>query len=99
MGSDQAAAWFCDLIALYTSAVAVEETIWVARAERAAAGAGAEPDRDAVEDRLSSYLESLPVDQFPLLTSLARALTAGGSDERFEFGLTVLVAGLKSLSR
>ena len=43
-------------------------------------------------------LASLPVDRFPNVISLAGPLTAGsGGDERFEFGLDVLVRGLAAL--
>jgi AcrR family transcriptional regulator len=94
---DQVAAWFCDLISLYTGAVAVEETIWVQRAQ-AAGLKGEQADFEAMDEQIASYMESLPVDQFPLMSSLARVMTNGDGEQRFEFGLSVLVAGLKAVS-
>jgi hypothetical protein len=44
---------------------------------------------------LRAYFSSLPADRFPNFVALAGPLTAGGiGDERFEFGLDVIVAGL-----
>jgi AcrR family transcriptional regulator len=94
---DQVAAWFCDLISLYTVAVAVEETIWVQRA-RAAGGAGAPAEFEQMNNRFSAHLESLPASEFPLLTSMARVMTNGDGRRRFEFGLSLLVAGLKAVA-
>jgi len=90
---DQAAAWFGDLISLYIGAVAVEEAIW---SERAKVHADADPER--VVAAVTSYFAELPADEFPMLSSLASVMTAGVGDDRFEFGLAVLVAGLKSYS-
>ncbi len=94
---DQVAAWFCDLISLYTVAVAVEETIWVERA-RAAGGAGEPAEFEEMDVHFASHLESLPASEFPLLTSMARVMTNGDGRRRFEFGLSVLVAGLKAVA-
>lgn len=82
-----------DLLSLYPTAVAFERSIWNQRPELA--------DRsvDWVETaaQLRSYFASLPTDRFPLLASMAAAVTGGGGDTRFEFGLDVLVAGLEAL--
>ena len=37
-------------------------------------------------------------DRFPLIHQYAREMTAGDGDERFEFGLDVLVNGLAAVS-
>lgn len=95
--SEQAAAWFCDLGALYVGAVAYEESIWTMRAQ-AAEAEGGEFDHEAMDAELRGFFESLPADRYPLLTSLAGVLTTGGGDERFEFGLDVLVSGLAAVS-
>ena len=44
---------------------------------------------------LRSYFESLRADRFPLTLALSGPLTSGATgDERFEFGIAVIVAGL-----
>jgi len=82
-----------DLLSLYPTAVAFERSIWERRPELA--------DRsvDWVEaaSQLRQYFSSLPTDRFPLLASMAMAVTGGGGETRFEFGLEVLVAGLDAL--
>ena len=39
-------------------------------------------------------MRSLPADRFPNTVALAGTLTAGTADERFEWGLDVIVRGL-----
>ncbi|MEZ0578827.1 TetR/AcrR family transcriptional regulator [Nocardioides sp. MH1] len=92
--SEQAAAWFCDLSALYVGAVAYEESIWALRA----GDATEEFDHAAMDAELRGFFASLPPDRYPLLTSLAGVMTQGDGDERFEFGLDVLVGGLAAVS-
>jgi AcrR family transcriptional regulator len=89
---DQAAAWAVDLIPLYVTAVAFEEDV-----QRVADWTPEDVERFI--DGLRSYFASLPADRFPLTVALAGALTAGSSgDERFEFGIAVITAGLASLA-
>jgi AcrR family transcriptional regulator len=88
---DQAAAWAVDLIPLYVTAVAFEETV------QGASGWTAE-DIERFVTELRGFFQSLPADRFPITIALAGALTAGGGgDERFEFGIQVIVAGLASM--
>jgi hypothetical protein len=42
------------------------------------------------------YLQSLPVNQFPRVHRVAGLLFGGDADERFEFGLDVLIRGIES---
>ena len=51
-------------------------------------------------DGMRHYFASLPPDRFPNVVSLAGPLTAGDPEgnERFEFGLDVLVRGLAAMS-
>ncbi|GAA0606486.1 TetR/AcrR family transcriptional regulator [Kribbella sandramycini] len=89
---DQAAAWAVDLIPLYVTAVSFEETVQSASAWTPA-------DLEGYVGRMRSYFEGLPADRFPLTLALAGALTSGsGGDERFEFGISVITAGLASLA-
>jgi hypothetical protein len=88
---DQVVAFGADLLPLYVTAVAYEESLWAARGD-------SEAEIVAFVLELRQYFESLPPDRFPTIVSLAAALTAGGEgDERFEFGLEVLVRGLEAM--
>jgi hypothetical protein len=46
---------------------------------------------------LRGYWETLPRAQFPHTLALIDVLFEGSPDERFEFGLDVIVRGLESL--
>lgn len=50
-------------------------------------------------EMLEQYLRSLPADRFPNFAALATDLTTGDMDERFEFGLDLLVRGFESFVR
>jgi hypothetical protein len=93
----QAASWFCDLSALYVSAIAAEESIWAQRA-KAAAAAGVVIDEEAIVAEVHRVFASLPPAAYPALSAHADAMTAGDGEQRFEFGLDVLVAGLVAVS-
>lgn len=85
---DQVVAYAADLLPLYATATAFEESIYAGQ------GLG-EEDMVRYVEELRSYFASLPPDRFPNLVALAGPLTAGGTgDERFEFGLDVIVRGL-----
>jgi AcrR family transcriptional regulator len=81
-----------DLLYLYIGAFSYEECIGIAV-----------PGDDAtVHDfiaELRMYFASLPAERFPNLSALAGELTTGGPDERFDFGLDVLLDGLVSQSQ
>jgi TetR/AcrR family tetracycline transcriptional repressor len=51
-----------------------------------------------VPEELGAYFASLPPEQFPTLARLADDLTAGSTDERFEFAIELLVRGLEAMS-
>lgn len=91
----QAAAWFCDLAAAYVGAAAYEETIWIARENSTAAGE--QPDPEAIDAELRAVMESM-ADRFPLMARHASEMTAGDGDDRFGFGVDVLVSGLAAVS-
>jgi AcrR family transcriptional regulator len=89
--SDRAVALGADLLALYIGAVAYEESL--------------QPSEEWTPDRmgefvteLRGYFASLPSDRFPNLVALATALTEGDGEERFEFGLEVLIRGMVAIS-
>jgi AcrR family transcriptional regulator len=90
---DQHAAWFIDVSSLYVASVAVEEDIWRMRA----GGHDPRTSGDDVIGNVRRVLERLPAEHFPLLSSLATTMTAGSGDERFRFGVDLLVGGLEAL--
>jgi AcrR family transcriptional regulator len=89
---DQLAAWFLDLMALYISSVAVERDVWRTRGSFASG-------HDDHQEVVQQFFHDLPDDEFPMLASMATALASGGPDERFEFGVDVLIAGVEALAR
>jgi AcrR family transcriptional regulator len=87
--SDRVAALSTDMIGLYITAVAFEEGI--------EANVGVKVDHDqAFHERLQKFWMSLPPDQYPNLVAMAIPLTAGDGNERFEFGLDLIVRGIAS---
>jgi AcrR family transcriptional regulator len=83
---DQVVAYAADLLALYATAVAVEDSSYAARFTPEEVG--------QYFGEVAAYMHSLPADRFPNMAALAGPLTSGDADERFEFGLDMLVAGL-----
>ena len=78
-----------DQLVLYVSASAYEAGLYrkadPAEIERYFAG-------------VHAFYASLPADRYPVLTSIAPAMTGPDGDERFEFGLNLLIAGLEAAS-
>ncbi len=89
---DQVVAYAADLLPLYVTAVAYEEALYEAR------GWTVEEVGRYIGE-LRQYFESLPGKRFPTMVALAGALTAGDGegDDRFEFGLDVIVRGLAAM--
>jgi AcrR family transcriptional regulator len=84
--SEQVAAFSVDILSLYFSSVAYEESI-----ESFDKYLG-----EAYHLQLRDFFASLPPSRFPNLHAMAVALTSGEGDERFEFGLDLLVRGIAS---
>src|SRR4051794_25285355 len=93
--SPQAAAWFCDLSAAYVGATAYEELIWTTRQKSTAAGE--EPDHEAIDAELRETMAAM-AERFPVMAQYAAEMTAGDGQDRFEFGVDVLVSGLAAVS-
>jgi TetR/AcrR family tetracycline transcriptional repressor len=91
--SDKVAALAGDLIHLYVGAFAYEEYVGL----RPPSGKDV-PVEDFIRE-MRDYLASLPPDRFPNLSALAVEVVTGGPDERFEFGLDALLAGLVAHSQ
>ncbi|MGO9958099.1 MAG: TetR/AcrR family transcriptional regulator [Solirubrobacteraceae bacterium] len=88
--ADQAAAWACDALLLFTVATGVEHAI----ERRPTLPGHKSPDRDYV-GAARELFRSLPSDRYPTLNRMAVAMTTGGDVERFEFGLTALIRGAR----
>lgn len=88
---DQVIAYGIDLLALYATATAYEESLYIRDGLT-------EEDFERWRAEMTSYMASLPADRFPGIVGLAGPLTAGTmeGDERFTFGLDVLLAGLRA---
>ncbi|WP_112240251.1 TetR/AcrR family transcriptional regulator [Kribbella monticola] len=88
---DQAAAWAIDMLHLYVTAVAFEESV------QGASGWTVD-DVESFVAGMRHHFASLPADRYPFTVALAGALTAGAlGDERFEFGLQVMISGLAAM--
>ena len=100
--SDQHCAWFVDVAALYVASVAVEEDIWRERHRGQDADEAAAVEHlteDAVVAEVRQVFRSLPAEHFPLLSTMAETMTAGSGDDRFAFGVDLLVGVLKAMGR
>jgi TetR/AcrR family tetracycline transcriptional repressor len=89
---DRVAALAGDLIHLYVGAFAYEESLGMS------VPTGDDATAEDFIGEVRDYFASLPADRFPNIVALADEITAGGPDERFEFGLDILVGGLAAHS-
>jgi AcrR family transcriptional regulator len=81
---DQVAAFVGDLGSLYVGAIALEQD------------ESPITDPAAFTAQAAAWMKSLPRDQFPNTVELADMLVAGTAQDRFEWGLDVIVRGLAS---
>jgi AcrR family transcriptional regulator len=88
---DQTIAYACDLLPLYVGAVAFEEGLMDA-------GLAGEEVQDYVAE-IRDYFTNLPADRYPNVVALVGPLMRNEGDERFEFGLDVLVAGIAAQAK
>jgi AcrR family transcriptional regulator len=89
---DQMAAYAIDVLNLFTTATAFEASLYLA-------AGSTEESMQAQFGQLREYFEALPADRFPNLVALAGAMVSGSGDERFEFGLEILVSGIAAAAR
>jgi AcrR family transcriptional regulator len=88
--SDQAAAWLCDALSLFTHAHAVEYAIERRRAPTAPHHKSPDTDFGA---EVRELFASLPEDRYPNLKRMAVTMTTGDDATRFEFGVSALIRG------
>ncbi len=89
---DQAVAWAVDVVGSFVAATAIETAEHV-NLQRA----GGDPTE--YYGQVRRYMQALPADRFPVTTALTAELTAGDGDDRFGFGLELLVSGLAAQAR
>jgi TetR/AcrR family transcriptional regulator, tetracycline repressor protein len=73
-----------DLFGLYMGAAVHESEMWQ----------GAEGGPVEQVEMMQQWIGSLPPDQFPNILAMGSSMVEGTSDERFEWGLDVLIRGL-----
>jgi AcrR family transcriptional regulator len=89
--TDRVIALGFDQLILYVSACAFEASLYTR--DRADA---AELERYFIE--VHSFYAALPPDRFPILTALAPIMFDNGEEERFDFGIDILVSGMAAAS-
>ncbi|GAA4596542.1 AcrR family transcriptional regulator [Actinoplanes octamycinicus] len=86
------AAWALDRVFLYVTTDAYENSIW--RAQLRHLGLPASEVERQVKAEMEVQFRDLPADRFPYLSEHSAAMTSGTAEERFEFGLDLLIDGL-----
>jgi AcrR family transcriptional regulator len=90
---DRVIAYLGDMASLYVGAFAFEESLGVA----SPTGENLSPEQIVAMFR--TYLLSLPADRFPHVHRAIDDIFGGDSDERFEFGLDVILRGIGTYAR
>ncbi|WP_030449336.1 TetR/AcrR family transcriptional regulator [Actinocatenispora sera] len=85
---DQIVAWAVDRLALYVTADVLEGAYYYAK------GWKTEEQAHAYFEQAAEYLRTLPPERFPNTVAMVDALVSGGSDERFEQGLDMILDGV-----
>jgi AcrR family transcriptional regulator len=81
-------AYALDLLSLYVGSIAFEDSLGL----QSPTGEDLAPEE--VIEMIRGYWASLPAEKFPNTLALLDELMAGSPDERFEWGLDVIVRGL-----
>jgi AcrR family transcriptional regulator len=85
--SDQAAAYAADLLSMYVTAIAYEQSL-----QATLYGDPAHELREV--EKVAARFATLDAERYPTMAAIAPALTRGDADERFELGMDVLINGL-----
>ena len=84
---DQAAAYAADLISMYVTAIAYEQSLY--------AQLYSDPEHEQREvARIAQRFAAISPERFPTIAALRDQLTTGDGEERFSLGLDVIVNGL-----
>jgi len=89
--TDRVVALGLDQLILYVSAAAFEDGLMEYSGLSAA-----EAERYYAE--VHAFYQRLPAERFPVLASIADDMVGFDGDDRFEFGLSAMIAGLEALS-
>jgi AcrR family transcriptional regulator len=87
---DQVIAYIGDLFGLYVGAFAFEESLGMS------SPTGEDLSPEQISDMFREYALSLPADRFSHTRAAVDLIFGGGPDERFQFGLDLLLRGLES---
>ena len=88
----QDAAWGCDILALVTTATAIENDV---RKDR---GQVTEEDLAGFVDDVRKRFAELPTDRFPHTVDSAEEMVTGDRDDRFRFAIDALLDGMVARS-
>jgi AcrR family transcriptional regulator len=80
---DRSAAWFIDVVSLFVNAASFETSIYEERG-----------DFDEHYEEVQGFFGGIDPSEFPNMAALGPALTAGSNDERFAFGIRLMISGL-----
>jgi AcrR family transcriptional regulator len=87
--ADQAVAYAGDLISMYATAIAYEQSLY--------ATLYSDPAHEQREiERVMQRFTTVPADKYPTMAAVAPLMTRGTGHERFRLGLDVLINGLLS---
>lgn len=89
------AAWLMDRLALYLGADAFEGYLLQQRFNAADAGAAKAAGREWL-DQVRQFFEALPKDRYPTLTANLPPMISGDGDERFMYGVDLMIAGVEA---
>jgi AcrR family transcriptional regulator len=81
---ERSAAWFVDVVFLFVNAASFETSIYVEE----------QGDVDAHVLEVEDFFGGLDATEFPNMTALLPMLTSGTGDERFAFGIRLMINGL-----
>ncbi len=90
---DRVIAYVGDMASLYVGAYAFEESLGVA------SPTGEELPPEQIVAMFRDYLLSLPADRFPHVHRAIGDIFGGDPDDRFEFGIDVIVRGIGTYAR
>jgi len=81
---DRSAAWFLDVVSLFLNAASYETSIYVQEGR----------EHEAVDEEIRDAFSQLDPASHPNITALMPLLTSGDGDQRFAFGLQLMINGL-----
>jgi len=81
---DRSIAWFVDVVFLFINATAYETSIYVEEGV----------DEERIDEDIRVGFGRLDPDAFPNMFSMMHLLTSGSGEERFSFGLRLMIEGL-----